>query len=269
MVLPPVGNAEAAIQLVECLEQYTETEIFGNDDFHMQVCTPGRLDQRRAALLAATFYLGSDTIRRYNLENFDTTVSNDYWYRRGLRPVLYDAGGSGTFEKNFAWWHRTWLANELSKKARLPFHGVRTDVMVGVASRTDIRVVNLAASLLVHAQFKSYRGWWHQVGLEFEEELVKILDDHLLTGILDAEWVTNVGERNPDEDESFAKALWELVSCSLSENDRLSKYYSSLELFMRVGFSPDPLEMGIFESVEDVLKKYRERISPEEKRSST
>ena len=65
LVLPPVGNARAAILLLECIERFTGSALFGNRKIQIQVCSPGRLDARRSALLAIGFYLGSDTLRRY------------------------------------------------------------------------------------------------------------------------------------------------------------------------------------------------------------
>ena len=44
LVLPPVGNARAAILLLECIERFTEYALFGNRKIQIQVCSPGRLD---------------------------------------------------------------------------------------------------------------------------------------------------------------------------------------------------------------------------------
>jgi hypothetical protein len=43
LVLPPVGSADAAILLLECLEEYTGCRMFNNSDIQLQVCSPGRL----------------------------------------------------------------------------------------------------------------------------------------------------------------------------------------------------------------------------------
>src|SRR5205823_11072109 len=75
LVLPPVSNARAAILLLECIEGFTRSALFGNPEIQIQVCSPGRLDARRSALLAIGFYLGSDTLRRYALGDLETTVS--------------------------------------------------------------------------------------------------------------------------------------------------------------------------------------------------
>jgi hypothetical protein len=88
LVLPPVGNARSAILLLECIEHFTGYPLFGNRKIQIQVCSPGRLDARRSALLAIGFYLGSDTLRRYALEDLETTVSRDARYRRGQRLVM-------------------------------------------------------------------------------------------------------------------------------------------------------------------------------------
>ena len=44
LVLPPVGNARAAILLLECIERFTGFALFGNRQIQIQVCSPGRLD---------------------------------------------------------------------------------------------------------------------------------------------------------------------------------------------------------------------------------
>jgi hypothetical protein len=67
LVLPPVGSAHSAILLLECIEHFIGSALFSNPEIQIQVCSPGRLDARRSALLAIGFYLGSDTLRRYTL----------------------------------------------------------------------------------------------------------------------------------------------------------------------------------------------------------
>ena len=106
LVLPPVGSAHAAILLLECIEQYTGCPLFNNQNIQLQVCSPGRLTRRHAALHAVGFYLSSDTLRQYALDDFATTVSEDHYYR-GKRIVIYDAGPNGDFDSAFAWWART------------------------------------------------------------------------------------------------------------------------------------------------------------------
>src|SRR6476646_10385302 len=105
LVLPPVGNARSAILLLECIECFTGSALFANQKIQIQVCSPGRLNARRSALLAIGFYLGSDTLRRYALGDLETTVSRDWHYQRGQRLVIYDAGGD--FERGFEWWERS------------------------------------------------------------------------------------------------------------------------------------------------------------------
>src|SRR6516162_5204248 len=59
LVLPPVGSARSAILLLECIEHFIGSALFSNPEIQIQVCSPGRLDARRSALLAIGFYLGS------------------------------------------------------------------------------------------------------------------------------------------------------------------------------------------------------------------
>jgi hypothetical protein len=101
LVLPPVGSARSAILLLECIEHFIGSALFSNPEIQIQVCSPGRLDARRSALLAG-FYLGSDTLRRYTLGDLATSFAGDRHYPRGKRLVLYDA--EGDFDRNFDWW---------------------------------------------------------------------------------------------------------------------------------------------------------------------
>jgi hypothetical protein len=93
LVLPPVGNTRSAILLMECIEQFIGSTLFSNPHIQIQVCSPGRLDARRSALLAIGFYLGSDTLRRYTLGELATSFAKHKYYPRGRRLVLYDAEG--------------------------------------------------------------------------------------------------------------------------------------------------------------------------------
>ena len=102
LVLPPVGNARSAILLLECIEHFIESALFSNPEVQIQVCSPGRLDARRSALLAIGFYLGSDTLRRYTLGDLATSFAEDHYRPRGRRLVLYDA--EGDFDRTFDWW---------------------------------------------------------------------------------------------------------------------------------------------------------------------
>jgi hypothetical protein len=93
LVLPPVGSARSAILLLESIEHFIGCTLFGNPKIQVQVCSPGRLDARRSALLAMGFYLGSDTLRRYTLGELATSFAEHHHYPRGRRLVLYDAEG--------------------------------------------------------------------------------------------------------------------------------------------------------------------------------
>jgi hypothetical protein len=203
LVLPPVGNARSAILLLEAIGQFVGSELFANREIQLQVCSPGRLDARRSALLAISFYLGSDTLRRYQLADLETSFSTDYAYARGRRLVLYDADGN--FDRDFDWWkgfgtHRT-------IDASIPFAG-RSDLLAGSASRLDIENVNLLATLLVHAQ---YHGYWSDLGKQFEADMEVLLDKHLLAGLVAAPWV-RTNDPESDDDQKFFSALQELVA---------------------------------------------------------
>lgn len=235
LVLPPVGSADAAILLLESIEQYAGCRIFNNANIQLQVCSPGRLAPRSAALLAIGFYLTSDTLRQYALDDFETTVS-DCYYHRGKRIVIYDAGPFGDFEGAFAWWARD--ARGLTIRPMLPFLSGRTDVLVGPGSRADIRNINLLATLLVHAQSDDGDGYWNSLGASFAADLVSLLDRHLLSGLVEAPWVCDSDRRDfedPRNDQAFFGALQELTAYAAAEATRLDKAISVQRAMMPGG----------------------------------
>jgi hypothetical protein len=179
LVLPPVGSARSAILLLECIEHFIGLPLFSNPKIQIQVCSPGRLDARRSALLAIGFYLGSDTLRRYTLSDLATSFARHLNYPRGRRLVLYDAAGD--FDRNFDWWKGT--GKDRLVECQLPFDNGRTDLLTGSGSRLDIQNINLLATLLVHAQ---YQGYWDELGTQFQEEMEELLERHLLKGLVDA-----------------------------------------------------------------------------------
>ncbi len=222
MVLPPVGSARAAISLLECMGVTVGEPLFGNPNVQLQICSPGRLDQERSALHAILFYLGSDTLRQYTLNQFLTTASEDATYKRGRRLVLYDAAYLGGFERDYEWWK---VGQTLVIEPMLPFRQpARTDILAGTSSHIDVRQINLIASLLVHAQFPEHRGYWHELGRSFENDARLILKRHELLGLLTAPWVHSggVGDTQQGDMEFFA-ALQELTSYAFEERDRMRK----------------------------------------------
>jgi hypothetical protein len=254
-VLPPVGNARAAILLLECIERFTGSALFSNREIQIQVCSPGRLDARRSALLAIGFYLGSDTLRRYALGDLETTVSRDWQYQRGQRLVIYDAGGD--FERGFEWWERSGNGKDRLIRPQLPFENGRSDLLTGNGSRLDIENINLLATLLVHAE---HQGFWSKLGEQFEEDMQSLLDRHLLAGLINAPWVrTGYVERAGDA--KFFSALQELVAYVFEESVRVTK--KSGILFSRSHEIPARRSQGILHEMQSLLKKYRTEIERE------
>ncbi len=226
LVLPPVGSARAAILLLECIEQYTGCQIFNNPNVQLQVCSPGRLTSRNAALHAIGFYLSSDTLRQYALDDFATTVSADY-YRRGKRIVIYDAAHYSDFDGAFAWWART--HGKRTIRSSLPFLNARTDILVGPGSKVDIHNINLLATLLVHAQSSHRDGYWSSLGERFASDLVSLLDRHLLAGLIEAPWIGSPDRHeNAANDHLFLSALQELTAYAAAEASRLKQARESV-----------------------------------------
>ena len=245
LVLPPVGSARSAILLLECIEHFIGSALFGNPEIQVQVCSPGRLDARRSTLLAIGFYLGLDTLRRYNLGDLATSFADS----RGRRLVLYDA--QGDFDRNFDWWKGSGKHRHV--ESQLPFENGRSDVLTGSGSRLDIQNINLLATLLVHAQ---YRGYWYQFGMQFQEEMEALLERHVLNGLVDAAWVRTDDPESDDDDKFFA-ALQELVAYAFEETVRIKKEGGFFQGWCDI---PARSSRGILEEVQSLLQKYRSEL---------
>jgi hypothetical protein len=248
LVLPPVGSARSAILLLECIEHFIGSPVFSNPEIQIQVCSPGRLDARRAALLAIGFYLGSDTLRGYTLGDLATSFAGDRHYPRGKRLVLYDA--EGDFDRIFDWWKESGKSRVV--EPQLPFENGRSDLLTGSGSRLDIENINLLATLLVHAQ---YQGYWNQLGMQFEEEMEALLEQHVLKGLVDAPWV-RTDDPESDDDRFFA-ALQELIAYAFEESVRIKK---KGDLFPAWHEIPARSSRGILQEVQSLLQKYRSEL---------
>ncbi len=244
LVLPPVGNATSAIQLIECIEQFIDWPIFGNRQIQLQLCSPGRLSARASALLGISFYLGSDTLRRYTQADLRTTFTWHFANPRGIRLVLYDADGN--FDRDFAWWNQHGIPEQ-----ELPFKSGRTDLMIGSASKLDIQNINLLATLLVHSEC---RGYWRALGEQFRAEMEVLLERHLLTGLLTAPWVREKWAQIGDDDRFFA-ALQELVAYAYGESTRVKQ--RRFLVFDKWRDVPARAPDGILQEMQSLLSKYR------------
>lgn len=253
VILPPVGSARSAILLLECIEKYFGHPIFHNPRYQIQVCSPCRLDGPRAAILAIAFYLGSDVLRRYSLDDLATTFSEDTLpdghKHRGRRIVLYD--GEGDLDRDFEWWHLE--KDRLSILPQLPFLKERTDVLT-CQSKTDIENINLMATLLSHHQALAY---WEHLGRRVVADVEALLKRHLLQGILEVSWIHPATGEMAD-DTQFFSALQELMAYAFEEYARLEKERSNQ--WRRRGTSDRP---GILEEMQALLQHYRAELLAE------
>lgn len=241
LVLPPVGSAPAAIRLLESLGRAIGASVWANQDIQVQICSPGRLDKTRSAMLGVVFYLSSDTFRSYTPEELKTTVQFDSRYLRSPRLVIYDGyNQNGDFDPNFEYW--TGAAHAAPERLpQLPISRERSDVIAGKVYRNDIRNVNLAATLLAHAQFG---GYWNELGLQFEQDISELLAENGLKPIIEAPWVsTGPGEDVVRTSDDFTQALEELISFAWNERDRILR-------------QPDG-EPGLLFKIQDLMKGYR------------
>ena len=250
VILPPVGSARSAILLLECIEKYFGHPIFHNPRYQIQVCSPCRLDGPRAAILAIAFYLGSDVLRRYSLDDLTTTFSEDTLpdghKHRGRRIVLYD--GEGDLDRDFEWWDLE--KDRFSILPQLPFLKERTDVLT-CQSKTDIENINLMATLLSHHQALAY---WEHLGRRFVADVEALLERHLLQGILEVSWIHPATGEMAD-DTQFFSALQELMAYAFEEYARLEK--ERRNQWWRRGTSDRP---GILEEMQALLQHYRAEL---------
>lgn len=255
MVFSPVGSAVTAIELLHTIEQGFGVPIFNNPLIHLQVCSPGRLSPRQSALLAIAFYLGSDTLRRYDtLEDLETTFSRSATYPRARRIVLYDA--EGTFERNFAFWKG--VPPKRKVQSQLPFESGRSDVLVGPGSALDVKNINLIATLLIHAE---NNGYWKQFGFEFIKEMEGMLHRHGLLHLLDAPWVRD-DEALSGRDNLFHPALQELVAFAFEQSARVKLPPTNpLErLFAKWREIPKRRSIDCLKEMRDLLIGFNSRI---------
>lgn len=253
LVLPPVGSARIANLLLDCIGDAVNEELFLERHINIQVCSPGRLDERRSAMLAVGFYLGSDHIRRYNQVGLETTFSRNISNTRGTRYILYDA--SGTFDSDFFWWQKFDGRHTPVISDSLPswLYNKRSDVLAGSASPLDIKNINLIASLLVHSQYEGCKGYWYKLGRSFEEDFIKLLDRHLLSGLLKAAWVYT-DDVSTHDDTSFAIAQSELVAYALDEVKRLKVQQK------RFPWQKPELVGNIMQEMNTLLMQYRAEV---------
>jgi len=252
VILPPVGSACLAIMLLECIEKYFGHPIFHNPRYQIQVCSPCRLDGRHAAILAIAFYLGSDVLRRYSLDDLTTTFSEDTLHglkHRGRRLVLYD--GEGDLDRDFEWWGVE--SDRFSILPRLPFIKERTDVLT-CQSETDIENINLIATLLSHHQTLAY---WKRLGGRFVADVEALLSRHLLQGMLEVCWIHPATGEMADDTRSFS-ALQELMTYAFDECARLGKEKRHQS---RRRYTSDP--PGILAETKALLQHYRAELLAE------
>lgn len=255
-ILPVVGNLTSLAGFLKDLESICGTKLLDNPEVSIQVCSAGKLSGRRAALLGICFYLGSDKLRRYVREEFITS-QND---KTGGRLVIY---GKGVLQRTFDWWGKD-KSGELHVTSFPDHHPHRTDVLT-CQSLLDIDNVNLVATLLVHS---TYGGYWEDLGKQFESDVVALLEQHQLLGLLDIPWVYDSNERQKNtEDEQdpkgelFFTVFEDLMAYAFDEYRRIQR--------ARTEENAAAATSGILFEMREILDQYRIELnvrSPQEGR---
>lgn len=239
--VPPLGNMQAVEEFFEIIRSRSGVCFLNNPAYQIQVCSIGKLLPSYAAMLGVCFYLGSDPIRRYDRNDFCTS----HTHSTGNRLVIY---GAGNVEWDFEWWTKG-PSDEPVVQQLLPFKlGDRTDVLSCI-SLSDIRNVNLVATLLVHAQ---YKGYWSALGERFIHELRDIVNAHGLSSVLEAPWVHDSQHDIGEGDNAFFRALDELTVYAFEEVERIRKAVESGDV--------SAVSTGILYEIQQLLKKYATEI---------
>jgi hypothetical protein len=249
LILHPMGNTETLIALLEAIERATRMRIFNSPEVQIQVCSPGRLNERNAALLATMFYLGSDVLQMYSREDLETSFNTPSDSYRMRRLIFWD--GEGEFDDKFEWWgcgpFDTRLVHSKLPYTRAHGRGDRTDIL-SAKSRRDIENINLVATLLMHTQSN---GYWARLGTALIKRIENMLKDHVLSGIVEAPWLYHESS-TPEEEDNFFYALEELVEYVRAEAHRIKPLGANAT--------------GILAEVQELLAWCRDQIQIEVKR---
>lgn len=241
LVLPPLGSARNAIIFLECIENAVKYPLFNNEAVQIQVCSPGRLSNVHAGLLTLGFYLGSDVVRGYTLDDLETTFSRNWNLPRGRRITLYD--GEGMLDQHFSWWslRQKWNGTQRLKiRQILPYGYERTDILAAT-SRVDIQNINLLATLFLHKQKKWF---WRYHGERFAHEMEALLEEHQFSGYEKVPWIRQSTAGDKD-DTLFLTAIKDVMAYALAEATRLQ--------YRGKGG-------GILYQMKDLLQRYRAEL---------
>ncbi len=258
-VLPPVGNSDAASALISHLERITGAKLFKSTNYQIQLCAPGKLEGRDAAILSILFYASSDIIRRFNSkEQLKTTFSGHgkTCIACGIRPVLHGVGGqTSTFDRNFLYYTKD--ANG-SKQVyfRLPWKSGkhRTDILAGPCTKGDIKRFNLISSLLVH---RRYGGFWAELGEKLYDRTLQIMVEHQIGYMLDFPWVHSSFVQKPSsiEDDLVFDAIVELHELLHDEAKNLSSSTSWEEQLLLKRGTLSGKVLSLLDELEEEIKK--------------
>lgn len=242
--IPPMGSMRIVTEFFRQLEFRSGVDFLDSENFQIQVCSPGRLSARNAALLGIAFYLGSDRLRVYHPGDFVTTHSG----RTGDRLIIY---GAGQMDNKFEWWEERNGAISKSLMMPLIMANYRTDVL-GCQSLRDIANVNLVATLLIHVQ---YQGYWQLLGRKFIAEMESLLENHCLSHLLKVSWLKEreyYSDINVSDDDLFYQALEELSTYAFQEAERIAR--------AREQENWTETRNGILFQVQDLLDDFRSEI---------
>jgi hypothetical protein len=248
VIMPPVGNISVAAEVLTLVERRFGVKVLDNPSIQIQVCSPGELTPRHAALLGVCFYLGSSELRRFKRKDFITSGSTN----TGARLIVY--GAQGPLNRSFDWWGKN-AQGELGVVATPATIMNRTDVLT-CRSLQDIDTVNLVATLLTHVE---HGGFWEDLGGQFIAEVEGLLDRHGLSGLLDVPWIYGKsysdaakGTTADPDGTRFFDMFSELMEYAFAEEDRIRCAIQSGDT--------DAAGQGLLFEMRELLDQYRQEL---------
>ncbi len=192
--LPPVGSFRALKKLMAEIEAKSGVDFFddASSDFQIQVCFPGELDPKKAALLRSAVYISAPKLRHFAKEDLTTSHEN----LTGKKLTIY---GAGVQNSHFEYWEEKPVGFGVEKLEKFPKRIFNRTDMVGCKSLQEVEYGQLVATLLLHSQ---YGGIWSKLGKDFESQYMKLLNKYdLIPTVQNNSWIKKpeVTESNPED----------------------------------------------------------------------
>ncbi len=190
MLIPP---RKSATEIVAILEELKRRGII-DEHTEIQTCVPGRLNNQYAAMLGSSMLLSSFLCVTYDRSSFQTTHE-----QTASMIMAYDGG---VLDRSIAD-----LPEDLTG---------RID-MLGRKDVRDVFLYQILGSLLSQA---TYGGPFRDVGREFIQEYIALLERDRMLDVLDAQWVNDENSAEEPDIEGHYLAVKRCTDTWLGDDAR-------------------------------------------------